>query len=213
MATELADAPTKPISDTPEERSVSAPLMTVDQFLEQADTEGLELINGRVEKKPTSELTCFVGPLVMSALVDYSRTHGGRAFQDDTEYRCFGDRRLRKPDASWIAADRLSPLKARVVLEIPPDLAVEVISPGDTIDGLDTKLDDYAAAGVRMVWIVKPLRRTVEIIDHTDGSRRLFAEADTLDGGSVLPGFARPVADLLPDPCEVEPPPEPTGDE
>ena len=39
---------------------------------------------------------------------------------------------------------------------IPPDLAVEVVSPNDTVYDLDEKLEDYRAAGIPLVWVVYP---------------------------------------------------------
>jgi Uma2 family endonuclease len=104
---------------------------------------------------------------------------------------------VRAPDASFVGADRLpaggfGPGFA----PIAPDLAVEVMSPSDTIPQVWQKVDDYLGAGVRAVWVVDPARGTVAV--HQPGvAARLLAGDDVLDGGAVLPGFQFPVASLF----------------
>jgi Uma2 family endonuclease len=81
--------------------------------------------------------------------------------------------------------------------EIPPDLAVEVLSPDDRRPRVREKIREYVAAGVPMVWLVDPDTRTVTV--YTGRLRGLeLDEADQLDGGDVLPGFACRVSDLFP---------------
>lgn len=77
--------------------------------------------------------------------------------------------------------------------DLYPDLAVEVLSRSNTPREMQRKLKDYFFAGVRLVWYVDPETRTVEVYTAPDQVTRL-AEADTLTGGPVLPGFAVPVA-------------------
>ncbi|MBC8117685.1 MAG: Uma2 family endonuclease, partial [Candidatus Saccharimonas sp.] len=76
------------------------------------------------------------------------------------------------------------------------DLAVEVLSESNTYGEMQLKLADYFAASVRLVWIVDPELRTVEV--HADpGQMTLLRQDDTLDGGAVLPGFVVPLKDLF----------------
>ena len=82
-------------------------------------------------------------------------------------------------------------------LRIPPDLVVEVISPHDLAEAVDTKVEEYLRAGVRLVWVVHPVAQVVQIY-RSNGSlegRRVHQE---LDGEDVLPGFLCPVRDLFP---------------
>ena len=104
---------------------------------------------------------------------------------------------VRGPDVSYYSAARL-PLDKRVVkyADLPPDLCVEVVSPSNTKRYLGEKLREYFFVGVREVWIVDPNSRSVAV--HSDpGTCKTLGENDTLDGGSVLPGFSCPVADLF----------------
>lgn len=180
--------------------------MTADEFEISSDTSGLELLDGVVQQKPMSEVAGYIQGLVYAALLTYTRERSGRAYPDGTDYRCFGENanRVRKPDASFIAADRVQPLR-RKACRVVPDLAVEVVSPTDNLIEFNDKLADYEAAGVRLVWVVDPFTRIVRVIDHAADEERTLGENDTLTGGEVLPGFEAAVADFLVDPSEMEP--------
>jgi Uma2 family endonuclease len=75
------------------------------------------------------------------------------------------------------------------VPNIVPDLAVEVLSEGNTKQEMDGKLEDYFGAGVRLVWFIEPRKKTVEVFTSKDASTVLSQNA-TLTGGDVLPGFS-----------------------
>ena len=79
---------------------------------------------------------------------------------------------------------------------MPPDLAVEVISPSDEPGDIARKKDLYRRAGVPLVWWVDPKRRMVAV--YRDGELLAeLGEGDELDGGDVLPGFRLPVAEIF----------------
>lgn len=75
------------------------------------------------------------------------------------------------------------------VPNVVPDLAVEVLSEGNTKQEMDRKLNDYFGAGVRLVWFVEPRKKTVEVFSGKDACTVLNENA-TLTGGDVLPGFS-----------------------
>jgi Uma2 family endonuclease len=77
----------------------------------------------------------------------------------------------------------------------PPDLVIEVISPGDRRSKIERKLGLCLEAGARSVWHVNPRRRTVEIISST-GERRTFHENDELFDDTV-PGFRVKVSEIF----------------
>jgi Uma2 family endonuclease len=78
------------------------------------------------------------------------------------------------------------------VPNVVPDLAVEVLSEGNTKQEMDGKLDDYFGAGVRLVWFVEPRKKTVQVFTAKDTST-LLDENATLTGGDVLAGFSLPL--------------------
>lgn len=107
-------------------------------------------------------------------------------------------RRVRIPDVGYIAFARL-PDGQRPRDRVPavcPDLAVEVISEHNTRREMATKLAEYFQSGTRLVWYVDPPSRTVEVFRSPESPVRL-TEADTIDGGVVLPGFAVRVGEFF----------------
>jgi Uma2 family endonuclease len=80
--------------------------------------------------------------------------------------------------------------------EIPPDLAVEVLSPGDRRADVRAKIREYVFYSVPMVWLVDPEARTVTVYRGSMRGTELD-EADDLDGGDVLPGFSCKIADFF----------------
>jgi Uma2 family endonuclease len=77
-----------------------------------------------------------------------------------------------------------------------PDLAVEVLSPGDSYEEVDEKVGDWIAAGTRAVWVVNPRKRSVTVYHSTKDVERL-SESDELDGGDVVPGFRCEVSEIF----------------
>ena len=80
--------------------------------------------------------------------------------------------------------------------DLVPDLVVEVISRSNTRKEMDEKLGEYFEKGVRLVWLVRPRTRVVDVYTAVDRFTKLTAST-TLDGGDVLPGFSVLVADLF----------------
>lgn len=105
---------------------------------------------------------------------------------------------VRIPDVAFIAWDRFPNRRVpeAKVPEVVPNLAVEVLSRGNTVLEMERKLKEYFLAGVDLVWFVSLETRTVRVFTSPDDSTLLTA-TDTLTGGTVLPGFAVPVADLF----------------
>jgi Uma2 family endonuclease len=79
---------------------------------------------------------------------------------------------------------------------VAPDLAVEVLSVGNTPGEMARKRQEYFSAGVQVVWQVDPRTRTVEVFTVPAQSTVLH-EAQTLEGGMVLPGFTLPLQELF----------------
>jgi Uma2 family endonuclease len=77
-----------------------------------------------------------------------------------------------------------------------PDLAVEVLSPGETRSEIDEKIEDYLTSGVKQIWYVDPSNRRL-LIHRPDAPPQTLTEADTLEGGDLLSGFQYPLARLF----------------
>ena len=81
---------------------------------------------------------------------------------------------------------------------IPPDLAVEVVSPNDLAYDVESKVVEYLDASVALVWVIDPEARTVRIY-RRDGSISWLREHGELSGEEVLPGFQCRVAANFPE--------------
>jgi Uma2 family endonuclease len=77
-----------------------------------------------------------------------------------------------------------------------PTLAVEILSPNDTQEQIDEKIDGYRAAGVPLTWVIHPHHRTVTL--HRPGHEpELFNVTHHMPASPHMPGFAPPVAELF----------------
>jgi Uma2 family endonuclease len=105
---------------------------------------------------------------------------------------------VRIPDVSFVSWDKLPgrQLPRKKIPHLIPDLAVEVLSEGNTRGEMERKLREYFLAGVRLVWYVDPETRTAQVFTAPDQSTTL-TESDILDGGDVLPGFTLPLKKLF----------------
>lgn len=104
---------------------------------------------------------------------------------------------VRGPDVSFLRHTRVPQGDAAdKFVEGTPDLAVEIVSPGDRAGNVARKVAGYLASGTAIVWVVYPRRRLV-VVHTPDGGKRLVREPDALDGGAVLPGLAVPLADVF----------------
>jgi len=104
---------------------------------------------------------------------------------------------VRAADAAFIARQRI-PKKGEPegFWAIAPDLAVEVISPSDSAERIQSKIADWLEAGTRLLWIIYPNTQTVTEYRSLTEARVLSAR-ETLNGYDVLPGFTCPVSELF----------------
>jgi Uma2 family endonuclease len=180
--------------------TIDAPV-TPEDLLKIPDAVNYELVGGKlVERKmgmESSEIAVRIIGLIMLFLRDNPMGH---LYGADASYQCFVDApgKVRKPDASFIRSGRLAGERSpKGHCPIPPDLAVEVISPGDLAYEVDEKVAEYLAAGVPLVWVVSPPTRRVRVYrSHASphGSVAELTVGDMIGGDDVLPGFSCPVA-------------------
>ncbi len=173
--------------------------MTADEFFDDPEVpEFAELVDGEVhELTPAPPYHGWIGRAVVRALDAHVLPRQlGEVFGDGVPYQ-LGEHTVRVPDVSCIRADRVpGPPPRRGAWRLAPDLAVEVLSPSDTRSVLRRKLADYFGAGTRLVWLVDPDDRGVEVLTP-DAAPRWVDTTGSLDGGSVLPDFRVPVAELF----------------
>ena len=136
-----------------------------------------------------------------AALTNHVERHRlGAMFEGQTGFRlsvdfCFS------PDLSFVSRRRLKLLMpvADKLLHGAPDLAVEVLSPSDSITKTEAKLQRLMAHGTRLAWLVDPRHFSVRVYREPD-KFDLLRSGQFLTGNSVLPGFRYSVARLFQDP-------------
>ncbi len=176
-------------------------LYTPEDLLAMPDGKDYELVGGKLVERKMGVKFDWVAGRLHSRLDRFCEEHEvGWALQSECGYQCFPHEpgRVRKPDVSFIRYGRLpGGVLPEGWAKIPPDLAVEVLSPHDTAYELDEKLEDYRKVGVPLVWVINPKSRTVRV-HRKDGSGSDLHEADELSGEEVIPGFRCPVREILP---------------
>jgi Uma2 family endonuclease len=105
---------------------------------------------------------------------------------------------VRIPDLSFISRARLAHHRRALapILPLAPDLAIEVVSEGNTRREMARKVSEYFASGCRLVWLVDPRTRTVAVYTST-AKPIMLTEKQVLTGGDVLPGFRLPLRKLF----------------
>jgi len=150
-----------------------------------------ELVDGVLVEKAMGYYESRLAVVLIGLLQDFLRQHDlGIVLGADATLR-LSPGLVRIPDVSFLSWDRFPnrTLPAESVPDLVPDLAVEILSEGNTEAEMARKLREYFSAGVRLVWYVDPNTQTVRIHTSPDEST-LLTTGQTLDGGAVLPGFA-----------------------
>ena len=134
-----------------------------------------------------------------AALLSFVRPRRlGRVFGTDTGVLLQnGPDIVREPDIAFISAEKL-PLDVRIrgYTDVVPELVVEIASPNDTVAAVYDKAMMWLHYGVALVWVVDPDTRTIDV--HQNGAPTItLTEDDTLDGGTVLPGFTLPLREVF----------------
>ncbi len=168
--------------------------MTLQEFLE-SDLEGYEYIKGElIPMPPTSVEHGYISANLSSLLHLYVRENQlGRVIISDTGFRV-GEQVL-IPDIAFLANARI-PDNLSKASPIPPDLAVEVVSPTDVLYRVEEKAFAYLEAGTQLVWVLKPRSKTVTIY-RSETDITLLTRNDTLTGENVIEGFSCQVAELF----------------
>ena len=157
-----------------------------------------ELVDGVLVEKTMGYLESLLASVIIERLRGYVRAHDLGIVLGEAGTLKILPEQVRIPDVCFIAWNRFpgGKLPSVPIPAVAPDLAVEVLSEGNTEAEMQRKLRDYFTAGVRLVWYIDPRTRTARAYTAPDQCM-LLNEHQSLSGGEVLPGFALPLGDLF----------------
>ena len=201
--------PRKPATARPEVGAVEKPVTAHEFWLMQSQfkNERTRLIDGKVIRMAPASFEHGIQSMELgSVLRNHVKKHKlGIACGAETGFR-LDAKNVLAPDVAFVAKERLlenQDLIGRNIrydkfLPFAPNLAVEVVSPSERAGEIKSKVKTWLNFGVDAVWVVYPKSREVHV--HARAmSTQVFTEADTLDGGDVLPGFTCKVKEIFAD--------------
>jgi Uma2 family endonuclease len=163
-----------------------------DRLFEFIAGEIVEVVSNPQSSNIAAIISAFLGIFVMQHNL-------GHVTGADGGYKVGGERYI--PDVAFISYKRQRVLNHNDgYTPIAPDLAVEVLSPGNLDVDMDVKIANYLAAGT-VVWRVKPQEQQIAVF-VPGVPVVILGIKDTLDGGDVLPGFKLPLKDIFRTPPE-----------
>ena len=179
----------------------TAALVTADELLlMKEDGFRYELVRGELRKmSPAGHRHGRIALNLTGPLFQHVRTHDlGAVYAAETGFKLAADPDVvRAPDAAFVRRERVEAVgRTEGFWPGAPDLAAEVLSPGDPSAGVEEKIADWLDAGTRLVVVVDPGNQTVALYRSRD-DLRVLAIDDVLDGGEVVPGWTLPVRDIF----------------
>lgn len=183
--------------ETPPEKKI----WTDDEFMAlNRDGHRYEIVNGELIDMGNSGAKHGYLAIILSAgLFNCVSTQKlGAMFDSSTAFKMRSGNK-RSPDISFVAKERLQGLDDLPdgFLEGAPDLAVEILSPSNTVEEIHNKLVEYFENGARLVWVIHPKENYVLVYRSAQSPDRLLKSTDSLDGENIVPGFSLPIADLF----------------
>jgi Uma2 family endonuclease len=158
-----------------------------------------ELVRGvLIVREPPATVHGARSARLLYRVGDFVERHDlGAVFAQDTGFKIQRDPdTVRAPDVAFVARDRLAQIPEEGYAEIAPDWVAEILSPSDRPGEVLEKVGQWLSAGVRLVWVLDPVRRHARIY-RADGSVSTVGPDDELDGEDVFPGFRCPLRDIV----------------
>lgn len=197
----LIENPTETITEKQTENIIEKKVWTDAEFMAlNRDGHRYELVNGElIDMGNSGAKHGYLAIILSAALFNCVSTQKlGAMFDSSTAFKMKSGNK-RSPDISFVAKERLQGLLDLPdgFLEGAPDLAVEILSPSNTVEEIHNKLVEYFENGARLVWVIHPKENYVLVYRSSQSPDRLLKSTDSLDGEDIVPGFTLPVADLF----------------
>ena len=199
--TTLTSNPTENLTESQVETPLEKKIWTDAEFMAlKRDGHRYEIVNGDlIDMGNSGAKHGYIAIILSAALFNCVSTQKLGALMDSSTAFKMKSGNKRSPDISFVAKERLQGLDdlSDGFLDGAPDLAVEILSPGHTIEEIHDKLVEYFENGARLVWVINPEQHYVLVYRSAQEPDRLLKSADSLDGEEIVPGFTLPIADLF----------------
>jgi len=180
--------------------TVDRPITTADELLRADDTAGRsELIRGNlIMMTPAGANHGQIAIAIGSQIYQFVAAHDlGRTFAAETGFKLESNPdTVRAADAAFVSRARLPAGPITGFFPGAPDLAVEVLSPDDTMSYIQDKVQQYLDHGTRQVWVADPANRTLTVYTP-DHQARVYQSSETVPGDEMLPGFELPLTQVF----------------
>ena len=157
-----------------------------------------ELVDGVLVEKVMSSYESILAMMLGYRLHEYLEKNDRGVLLGEAGQLWILPTKMRVPDVAFVSWDRFpgGKLPTDRVYKIAPDLAVEILSEGNTPQEMEQKLDEYFQAGVRLVWYIDARTRTARLYTSREQMQSID-ENGSLEGGDVLPGFKLRLGELF----------------
>jgi len=157
-----------------------------------------ELVDGTLVEKAMGAIESYLAVVLARYLGNFIAEHDLGVLLGEAGMLRFSAKRIYLPDISFISWQQ-NPMQAMQKQQVPnlhPDLAIEVLSPANTLSEMERKRCDYFEWGTQLVWQLEPKTKSMQVFTAVDALTTVEADG-VLDGGKVLPGFSLPLAKLF----------------
>jgi Uma2 family endonuclease len=164
---------------------------TIDDLLKcPKDGRKYELVDGEILVSPAGFQHAQIVARIVHIIATFLEAHPmGQVCADNLGIN-FPNGNLRSPDVTFVRNEKVPVGKAaEAFAEFIPDLAVEVLSPPDSLKEVGEKIGEFLECGVPVVWLVDPERQTVTIYRSLSQTEQLSSK-DIITAEPILPGFS-----------------------
>lgn len=157
-----------------------------------------ELIDGTLVEKVMGAPESILAGILMQLIRNFLDQHPLGTVMGEAGFMRIAPQLALAPDVSFISWDRLPGRRPPTtpVPAVAPNLAIEVLSPGNTKKEMTRKITELFKAGTEEIWLIQPKKETAEIYSSPKRKRKID-RSGTLEGGTILPGFRLSMAELF----------------
>lgn len=174
-------------------------IWTDEEFMALPEDGRYELVNGELVNMGNSGMEHgWIASILNGAMFGFVQSRKLGVICDSSTAFTMKSGNKRSPDLSFIAKERLQGVKRlpRGYFQGSPDLAVEILSPTNTVEEIHDKIVEYFENGTRLVWVIHPDEQYV-LVYHSSSPDGFLRIGDRLDGEDVVPEFTLLVGELF----------------